>query len=151
VKRALANGDGVNTLGGFNCEYPVHMVTLRRGPDNAVEVMKALIDHGASPNVIRGDGKHILVICRERAKWFDDAEPSMENTMYRMRYGIHGSSELERMERQESEQLVEIVTNGIQEHKLCQVDKATSKKIQQRMPTCVSPTGLISFASVGVL
>jgi hypothetical protein len=124
VKRALMNGDNVNTLGDSNREYSVHMVALRREPDNAVEIMKALIDHGACPNVIRGDGKHLLAICRERAKWIDDTEPSMENTMYRMRYCILGSSELERLEREESEQLMEIVTSGIQEHKLCQLCKA---------------------------
>jgi hypothetical protein len=124
VKRALMNGDNVNTLGDSNREYSVHMVALRREPDNAVEIMKNLIDHGACPNVIRGDGKHLLAICRERAKWIDDAEPSTENTMYRMRYCFRDSSEIERLERQESEQLVEIVTKGIQEHKLCQICKA---------------------------
>jgi hypothetical protein len=129
VKRALMNGDNVNTLGDSIREYSVHMVALRREPDNAVEIMKALIDHGACPNVIRGDGKHLLAICRERAKWIDDTEPSMENTMYRMRYCFSGSTELESLERQESEQLVEIVTAGIQAHKLCQLCKAKKQNI----------------------
>jgi hypothetical protein len=124
VKRALMNGDDVNTLGDSIREYSVHMVALRREPDNALESMKALIDHGACPNVIRGDGKHLLAICRERAKWIDDTTPSMENTMHRMRYSFSGSNELERLERQESEQLVEIVTCGIRNHKLCRLCKA---------------------------
>lgn len=125
VKRALMEGDDVNTLGSSVREYPVQMAALRREPENAVEIMKVLIQHGACPNVIRGDGKHLLSICRERAKWIDDTEPSMDNTFFRMQHGLLGDdTALQGVEREESQELVELVSNAIQQHKLCRLCKA---------------------------
>lgn len=122
VKRALMEqGEDVNTLGAIR-EYPVHLAALRREPENAIAIMRILIQHGACPNVMRGDGKHLLSICRERAKWIDDPEPSMANTMFRLRHLLGGA--LEDEERRESEALVDLVSTAIQQHKLCRLCKA---------------------------
>lgn len=130
VKRALQNGEDVNTLGDSVREYAVQLAALRREPENAVTIMTVLIAHGACPNVIRGDGKHLLAICRARAQWIDDSEPSMENRLFCLQNKIGGMLDadapdpLERVEREESQALVDIVTSAIQQHKLCRLCKA---------------------------
>jgi hypothetical protein len=120
VKRALVEGASdalINDL--YVCEYPIHRAALRNEPEAAVEIFGLLLKHGACPNVLRGDGRHLLEVCRERAKWIDDSEPSMGNMLFRM--GHLGSTE--ETERTESEKLVELVTEAIQGHKMCKFCK----------------------------
>ncbi len=117
VKRCLMEQGDVNDL--FAAEYPLHRVALRNEPDAAVDIFVVLLRHGACPNVLRGDGRHLLEVCRERAKWIDDSEPSMGNMLFRM--GHLGSTE--ETERTESEKLVELVTEAIQGHKMCKFCK----------------------------
>mmetsp|Transcript_21970 Transcript_21970/g.32539 ORF Transcript_21970/g.32539 Transcript_21970/m.32539 type:complete len:539 (+) Transcript_21970:60-1676(+) len=109
-------------------EYPIHRAALRNEPNAAVELVGILIKHGACPNVIRCDNMHLLDICRGRAKWIDDPEPSTGNLMYRMPYQLRGNGMLEKVERRESTELVELVTEAIRNHvkcKLCKRQKAT--------------------------
>ena len=109
-------------------EYPIHRAALRNEPNAAVELVGILIKHGACPNVIRCDQMHLLDICRGRAKWIDDPEPSMGNLLYRMPLQLGGGEMLEMMERRESAKLVELVTDAIKNHvrcKLCKRQKAT--------------------------
>jgi hypothetical protein len=121
VKRALMEGEDPNALGARINEHPVHLVALRREPENAVEIMRILIKHGACPNVIRADGKHyLLAIWIERAKWIGDPEPSTLNKFYQ----IEHMGNLEAAERAESQELVELVSKAIQNHQLCHLCKA---------------------------
>ncbi|KAL7491331.1 hypothetical protein ACHAWT_000733 [Skeletonema menzelii] len=109
-------------------EYPIHRAALRNEPNEAEELVGILIKHGACPNVIRGDNMHLLDICRGRAKWIDDPEPSMGNLMFRMPFQLTGQEMLEKVERRESDKLVELVTEAIKNHvrcKLCKRQKAT--------------------------
>jgi hypothetical protein len=118
VKRALMEGGDVNDLYGF--EYPIHRAALRNEPGAVVELCGVLLRHGACPNVLRGDGRHLLEVCRERAKWIDDSEPSMGNGFFRVEHFLDG---LENVERTESEKLVELVTDAIKGHKMCKFCK----------------------------
>jgi hypothetical protein len=154
VNRArMIHGEDVNTLGNVG-EYPITLAALRREPNNAVEIFKALLDHGACPNVIRADRPHLLALCRARAKRIDDVEPSMENRMYQMTLTIPGvrrreggqgtaggttgthadgtvkSTAVEEVEREESLELVQHVTTCIQQHKLCRYCKVRKQKTQ---------------------
>jgi len=109
-------------------EYPIHRVALRNEPNAAVELVGILIKHGACPNVIRCDNVHLLDICRMRAKWIDDPEPSTGNLLYRMPFQLAGHEMLEKVERKESAELVELVADAIKNHvrcKLCKRQKAT--------------------------
>jgi hypothetical protein len=109
-------------------EYPIHRAALRNEPNAAVELVGILIKHGACPNVIRCDNVHLLDICRNRAKWIDDPEPSTGNLMYRMPFQLAGKGMLEKAERRESAELVELVADAIKNHvrcKLCKRQKAT--------------------------
>jgi hypothetical protein len=119
VKRALMEGGDVNDL--FVSEYPIHRAALRNEPEAAVEIFGVLLRHGACPNVLRGDGRHLLEICRERAKWIDDREPSTMNKMCRMKFRLEGG--MEEVERTESVKLVELVTDAIKGHKMCRYCK----------------------------
>ena len=65
---------------------------------------------------------HLLDICRARAKWIDDPEPSQLNRMYRMPF-LGRQEMLEKMERMESEKLVELVTDAISNHVMCRICK----------------------------
>jgi hypothetical protein len=103
-------------------EYPIQRAALRREPNAAEKIVNMLIKHGACPNVIRCDNVHLLDICRARAKWIDDPEPSQLNRMYRMPF-LGRQEMLEKMERRESEKLVEIVTDSIKNHVMCRVCK----------------------------
>lgn len=127
VKRALMNGEDPNKLSVTTHDLPILMVALRREPENALNAMKALLDYGACPNVVRADDKHLIEICRSRAKWIDDAKPSRENEMFRSFCGLAGDGVLEKMERNESEELVKLVTEAIREHKLCRHCKARKR------------------------
>jgi hypothetical protein len=118
VKRALMEGDDVNDLLVF--EYPIHRAALRNEPDSAADIFGVLLRHGACPNVLRGDGRHLLEVCRDRARWIDDDEPSMENIFFRM---SHLGEDLEELERAESENLVVLVTDAIKRHKMCRYCK----------------------------
>jgi hypothetical protein len=105
-----------------------------------LKIFKALLDHGACPNVIRADGQHLLALCRARAKWIDDPEPSVGNQLYQVtislgasrgrRPGAHAAAAIQEMEREESIALVELVTTCIQQHKLCRYCKAHKQKMQ---------------------
>ena len=109
-------------------EYPIHRAALRNEPNAAVELVGILIKHGACPNVIRCDNVHLLDICRMRAKWIDDPEPSTGNLLYRMPFQLAGHEMLEKVERKESAELVELVADAIKNHvrcKLCKRQKAT--------------------------
>jgi len=99
----------------------------------AVEIVRTLLSYGACPNVIRGDGQHLLAICRGRAKWIDNSEPSMANTFFRLKHMFGGG--LDDVERKEREKLVELVTNSIRQHKLCRYCKARKqlKHIDQHL------------------
>jgi hypothetical protein len=118
VKRALTEGDDVNSL--FVAEYPLHRAALRNEPDAAAEIFGILLRHGACPNVLRGDGRHLLEVCRKRAAWIDDREPSMGNIMFRI---MNVTDDLEELERAESEKLVWLVTDAIKVHKMCKFCK----------------------------
>jgi hypothetical protein len=66
VKRALVEGEEVNSL--FVAEYPIHLAALRLQPQAAADVISLLLRHGACPNVLRGDDRHLLELCRMRAR-----------------------------------------------------------------------------------
>jgi hypothetical protein len=123
VQRALMTHEHANTLGDSSDspQYPVQYTPRRQEPENAVDIMRALIGHGTCPNVMRWDGKHLLAICRERAKWIDDDELSSRNSTYQLLHGIAAGhqQEVERLEREESNELVEIIKYAVLEHKLC--------------------------------
>jgi hypothetical protein len=146
VKRALMEGASdvlVNDL--FVCEYPIHRAALRNEPDAAVEIFGLLLRHGACPNVLRGDGRHLLEICRERASWIDDSEPSMGNIMFRVMHLLDG---LEEVERTESETLVELVTEAIKGHKMCKFCKGRKQatgwnNVHLNMPNMTDDPGLM--------
>lgn len=152
VKRAMMEGADVNGKCPRLLEHPLHVAALRREPENAVAIVRTLIHHGACPNVVRGDGVHLLSICRERAKWIDDDEPSQLNSMFQMTHRMagllgdlskkHGTTagndndidkddlsmlSTEQMERRESAELVQLVTAAISQHKLCNHCKARKK------------------------
>ena len=121
VKRALMEEGGMDMVNSLeNNEYPIHRVATRAEPDEAVEIVGLLLKHGACPQVLRCDGKHLLEVCRGRARWIDDKEPSMMNEMFRMPYLIEGQAALEEAEREESEELVKIVTEAIRNHAMCE-------------------------------
>jgi hypothetical protein len=119
VKRALMTGKHANAPGDSSTIpiYPVQYTARRREPENAVDIMRALlIGHGACPNVIHWDGKHLLAICREQAKWIDGDEPSSRNFMYQLPHGLagHRKDEVEQLEREESNEMVAgIASNAI--------------------------------------
>jgi hypothetical protein len=123
VKRALMNDNNEDMNMVHNYEYLIHYAALRREPANAVEIISLLMKHGACPNVYRGDGMHLLGICRQRAKWIDDDTPNMENIMHRL--GNFGS--VEAAERAESDELVALVTEAIKKHKRCECCKAENR------------------------
>ena len=75
-------------------------------------------------NVLRGDGRHLLEVCRERARWIDDSEPSMGNFMFRIEHLMGG---LEETERAESETLVKLVTEAIKGHTMCRFCKGRNQ------------------------
>jgi len=154
VKRAMMyEGGNVNEKCPHTKEYPIMVAALRNEPDNAVAIVRTLIQHGACPNVVRYGGQHLLAMCRERAKWIDDTEPSTGNQMFRMETtlksalsglgddkdgngdGNEGQDEgdilmrgCEREERRESAELVQLVTSAIQQHKLCSLCKARKNR-----------------------
>jgi hypothetical protein len=70
VERALLTGENVNTLRN-NCRYPVQYTAMRREPENAVEIMRALIEHGAGSNIIDVDRKHLVAIYLSRTGQVD--------------------------------------------------------------------------------
>lgn len=120
IKRALMEDPErahklVNVMG--QDAYPIQMAAMRTEPHQAKIIIELLIKHGACPNVIRADQQHMLDICRARAKWIDDPEPSMGNMMFRLPLQMSGA--LEKEERRESDELVEIVKKAIQNHKEC--------------------------------
>ncbi len=149
VKRALMEGGDANEKSQMMQEYPIHCAALRNEPENAVDIVRTLIQHGACPNVTRGDGVHLLAICRQRARWIDDQDPSGANSMFRLQHqmkglmsgmmGVHDGADtddkengnatdsLERVERRESAELVQLVTTAIRQHKLCNCCKARKK------------------------
>jgi hypothetical protein len=121
VKRALVEGASDALVNEhFSWQYPIHGAALRNEPEGAVEIFEVLLRHGACPNVMRADGRHLLEVCRDRAKWIDDSEPSMGNVMFRIEHLMDG---LEETERAESETLVELVTEAIKGHKMCKFCK----------------------------
>jgi len=121
VKRALMEEGGMDMVNSLEKnEYPIHRVATRAEPDEAVDIVGLLLKHGACPQVLRCDGKHLLEVCRGRARWIDDAEPSMMNEMFRMPYLIQGQEALEDAEREESAELVNIVTEAIRNHTMCE-------------------------------
>ncbi len=65
VKRALMEGGDANEKSQLMKEYPIHVAALRNEPENAIPLVRTLIQHGACPNVTRGDGVHLLAICRQ--------------------------------------------------------------------------------------
>jgi len=155
VKRAMMyEGGNVNDKCPRVKEYPIMVAALRNEPDNAVEIVRTLIKHGACPNVVRGDGQHLLAICRGRAKWIDDPEPSHVNRLFQITQNMNmisssilsaiGDSDddddvdgdddddlngCEREERRESGVLVQLVTAAIRQHKLCKLCKARKNRI----------------------
>jgi len=128
VKRAMMEGGDVNESCPNVMERPIMLAALRNEPANAVKIVRTLIQHGACPNVVRGDGQHLLAICRGRARWIDDTEPSQGNIFFRLDAKMESMLEevdgCEKEERRESEELVELVTSAIQQHKLCKFCKA---------------------------
>lgn len=121
VKRALMEEGGMDMVNSLEKnEYPIHRVATRAEPDEAVDIVGLLLKHGACPQVLRCDGKHLLEVCRGRARWIDDTEPSMMNEMFRMPYLIQGQEALEDAEREESAELVKIVTEAIRNHTMCE-------------------------------
>lgn len=133
LKRALmVEKDAVKNINGiWRHEYPIHRAALRNEPNSALDICKILIKHGACPNVYRGDGVHLLDICRGQAKWVDDPDPSFMCLMYRMPLQMNPAM-LQKMERRESEKLVEFITEAIQNHvmcKHCKRQKATRIKM----------------------
>lgn len=129
LKRALMQErdamEKINSI--YAHEYPIHRAALRNEPNAAVDICKILIKHGACPNVYRGDSVHLLDICRGRAKWIDDQEPSTENSMFRMLCQMKPGM-LEKVERKESADLVELITEAIRNHtrcRLCRKQNAT--------------------------
>mmetsp|Transcript_30316 Transcript_30316/g.64207 ORF Transcript_30316/g.64207 Transcript_30316/m.64207 type:complete len:267 (+) Transcript_30316:1-801(+) len=126
LKRALMENDGmrnVNKLVQGEGRYPIHLAALRNEPDAAMDIIRLLLKHGACPNVIRFDGEHLLQVCRGRAQWIDDTEPSMGNVSFRSRCQTEGPEQLEELERKESSDLVELVTEAIQMHSKCKFCK----------------------------
>jgi hypothetical protein len=89
--------------------------------------MRALIDHGACPNVIRSDGKHLLHVCQERALWLDDPTIPGINPFHVLYRLALKNKNVEEEERKESQELVELVTEAIRTHKLCSICKASKQ------------------------
>jgi hypothetical protein len=52
MKRASMNVDDVNTLSNTTDVNPMPLLALWKHSANAIEIMKALIDHGACPTVM---------------------------------------------------------------------------------------------------
>ncbi len=125
VKRALMEGTNVNEKCNKFLETPIMVAALRREPGEAVDIVKTLIMHGACPNVVRGDGSHLLAICRSRAAWINDREPSMVNSMFQLMAMCRGG--VEKAEREESAELVALVASAIRQHKLCKLCKARKR------------------------
>lgn len=124
VKRALMQEGGMKDINKLQSnESPLHRAALRNEPNAAVEIFGMLLKHGACPNVIRCDGVHMLDICRGRARWIDDSEPSMGNLLFRMPYQLGGSEGLEEVERKESSDLVKLVKEAIKNHAMCKLCK----------------------------
>jgi tetratricopeptide (TPR) repeat protein len=120
MKRALMQEkDAIEKINSaFQFEYPIHRAALRNEPNAAIEICKILIKHGACPNVYRGDSVHLLDICRGRARWIDDEDPSLPNHLFRLTMMMSPGS-LEEEERNESSKLVELIKDAIKNHKRC--------------------------------
>jgi ankyrin repeat protein len=133
VKRALMSPDGIDALNQFDpfhAAYPIHFAAGHPMTNNSVEVIRILIQHGACPNVIRGDGKHLLEICQETAlrldrkvsiskfKWMPVKEGKTEEDLT-LRVFLGKGEHLDDEERKESEELVEMVIHAMNQHKLC--------------------------------
>jgi hypothetical protein len=66
VKSAVLTPDGrkceYTTAGDYNTAPIRYNIAMRPEPENSVEIMLALIGHGACSKIIDVDGKHLLMI-----------------------------------------------------------------------------------------
>lgn len=77
------SGHGKDVYMVYNYEYVIPLCSSAERTGTGSGVHQDLkIKHGAFPNVYRGDGRHLLSICRERDKWIDDDSPSEGNKIY---------------------------------------------------------------------
>jgi hypothetical protein len=99
--------------------YPIHRAASRTIPGTSVEFCSLLIKHGACPKIYAGDNKHLLDFCRDRAKWLRDED---------------ASTPLSEVERKESAELVEVITEAVKNHvrcKHCKSQKATRMPVSE--------------------
>lgn len=138
-KRALLEAaelfpDDYGVNGTYQGQCPLHSAALRNEPDNALEIMKALLQAGSCPNMRRFDGKHVLEILKEEPFWMSDTAPSEQCEIFKAQCRVkHWFGQLVSGERDavedavilksfaeaESKEMSELIEREIKRHALC--------------------------------